>query len=140
MIHDALRSKPVLTRSRPKAYLLLPNQAYLVQKLETLGLVVRKTQEAQSLKVESFQVTDARRDPLPYEGVYRQKVQTRVAEKSMNFPVGSYIVELNQRRANLAVEVLEPESSNGFISFGVLEVEPGQELPIYRYLNESELN
>ena len=110
----------------------------LAQKLETLGLVVRKTQAPQSLKVESFLVTDARREPLRYEGVYRQKAQTKVIEKSIIFPKGSFIVELNQRRANLAVEAFI-QLSNGFVSFGVLEVESGQELPVYRYMNESDL-
>ena len=39
---------------------------------------------------------------------------------------------MNQKRANLIIEILEPEAPNSFVSFGVLETKLNQELPIYR--------
>jgi hypothetical protein len=39
----------------------------------------------------------------------------------------------------LAVEVLEPEAPNSFISFGVLETTLNAVLPIYRYLKTEKL-
>jgi hypothetical protein len=48
-------------------------------------------------------------------------------------------VYLNQRKSNLAVEVLEPEAPNSFVSFSVLPTAKDQELPVYRYLLKSNL-
>ena len=42
---------------------------------------------------------------------------------------------MNQRRANLVSEILEPEAPNSFVSFGVLKTEKDDILPIYRLLN-----
>jgi len=46
---------------------------------------------------------------------------------------------MNQPKSNLAVEVLEPEAPNSFVSFSVLKTELNQELPIYRYLAKTTL-
>jgi hypothetical protein len=39
---------------------------------------------------------------------------------------------MNQSNANMAMEVLEPEVKNSFITFEVIKTEQGAELPIYR--------
>ena len=49
-------------------------------------------------------------------------------------PAGSALVQLDQARGNLLPELLEPEAPNSFVSFGVLRVHDGDELPIYRTL------
>lgn len=136
MIHDALRSEATLIRQRPTSYLLLPSQAKLAEKLKILGLEVSELEGAQRLSVEGYQVTQYSRAPLVYEGMLQQKVDANLVKKSMDFPVGTFVVKLDQPRANLAVEVLEPEATNSFVSFGVLETEQGQELPVYRCMEE----
>jgi hypothetical protein len=55
------------------------------------------------------------------------------------FPLGSFIIYMNQPKSNLAIEVLEPEAPNSFVSFSVLQTAINQELPIYRYLAKTTL-
>jgi hypothetical protein len=49
------------------------------------------------------------------------------------FPAGSFVVKLNQKYANYAVILLEPESENGFVNMAVTKTAQGKELPYYRF-------
>ena len=136
---DAWQTKPSLTRTRPTAYILMPTQENLVEKLKILGLQVQQLKNALEVEVENYMVTDYRKDAEKTEGVFRQNVSTNIKVVKRNFPQGSYVVYMNQPNSNLAVEVLEPEAPNSFVSFSVLETELNQELPIYRYLAKNNL-
>ena len=132
-------TKPTLTRERPTAYILLPDQTILVEKLKVLGLDVQQLKAPVNVEVENYIVSDYEKEPEKYEGVYRQKVSTKTSKVTRSFPAGTFIVYMNQRKSNLALEVLEPEAANSFVSFSVLQTASGQELPVYRYLSTSNL-
>jgi hypothetical protein len=131
-LRDALASEATLTRERPYAYLLLPEAAAQAERLRILGVDVEELSAPRTLAVERYVVTHYARDPHPYEGVVPQTVKTEVSAVDVDFPEGTFIVRMDQPRANLAAEVLEPETSNGFVGFGVLKTNKGDELPIYR--------
>ena len=44
---------------------------------------------------------------------------------------GTFVVPMDQRKSNLAVETLEPEMLSGFLRFNVIE--PNDIQKIYRY-------
>lgn len=138
-IHDALRATPSLTRKRPQAYLLLPTEKHLADKLKTLGLAVEELALPKTVNVEAYTVTAYKRKAEKTEGFREQQVSTAVAAKDTEFPKGTYIVYLDQKNAKIATEILEPENDNGFIKFEVLKTEKGRELPVYRYLNNQKL-
>ena len=140
ILRNALESQAVLSRERPTAYLILPEEKELVKKLKILGLHVQKLQEDKSITVESFKVTEYYKDLHKYEGVHRQEISTAVTTLNKEFPEGTSIVYLDQRFANLAVATLEPEAPNSFISFNVLTTALGQELPYYRYMKSKKFN
>ena len=119
---------------RPKAYLILPEQKALIEKLTILGLEVEQVKEETSYEVESYLVTEYRIDLERYEGVHRQYVSTETNVITKPFPEGTYILSLNQPKGNLGIEVLEPEAPNSFVRFEVLETALGEELPVYRLM------
>lgn len=133
-VRDAWESSPVLKRARPSAYLILPSEAAVIEKLQILGLQLNVLAETDTFYVESYTVTDYERAPEKYEGVFQQNVTTRTTWVEKSFPPGTYILNLNQDKANLAIEVLEPEAPNSFVSFAVIETSQGAELPVYRYM------
>jgi hypothetical protein len=49
------------------------------------------------------------------------------------------VVYLGENPPGLAVEVLEPEADNSFISFSIIETSEGSVLPIYRYMTPTKL-
>lgn len=138
-VKDAWNSTAVLSRARPNAYLILPEQKAVIDRLKTLGLKVETLQKQHTIEVEVYSVIEYQKDAEKYEGVNKQEVQTEITVASKTFPEGTCIVYLNQPKANLAIEVLEPEAPNSFVSFDVLETALGMELPIYRYMKTETL-
>ncbi|WP_296316206.1 M14 family metallopeptidase [Winogradskyella sp. UBA3174] len=135
-IRDALRSKPKLVRKRPAAYIIDANQKEIIEKLKILGAKIDILENDNEIEVETYRVSEYKRDTKKYEKIKLQTVETTIETKKILFPKGTYKVNLNQRKANIILEVLEPEAPNSFVSFGVLETEKGKVLPIYRITNE----
>ena len=138
-VHDALQSTPELQRTRPTAYVILATEVLLIEKLKVLGQKLEELTEEQSIEIEKYIVTEYTKDAAKYEGVHRQNVKTEIKNSSKVFPKGTYLLYLDQPKANLAIEVLEPEADNSFVSFNVLPTNEGDELPVYRYLLNKKL-
>jgi hypothetical protein len=134
-IRDALKSKPGLVRKRPRAYIIAMDQKELIGKLKTLGVRFETLIEDEEIKVETYTVSKYKRDSKKYEKMNLQIVETTIQKKTILFPKGSFKIRMNQRKANIIIEVLEPEAPNSFVSFGVLETEKDKILPIYRVTN-----
>ncbi len=139
VIHNALQSRATFKRIRPTAYLLLPSETAAAEKLKTLGVAVHELTEEKSIEVEAYTISKYKRESYAYEGIHPQEVETIIESQKVLFPKGSYVVLLNQERSNLAVSVLEPEVSSGFVHFEVIKAALGQELPVYRYTKAEEL-
>lgn len=140
VVRDAWQSTAKLSRARPTAYILLPENTALVARLKTLGLEVLSLDSPQSLEVESYTVSEYQQEAEEYEGVHRQELQCELKTESLEIPAGSFVVYMDQKHANLAIEVLEPEAPNSFVSFSVFETKAGAQLPYYRYLSNKKLH
>lgn len=138
-VNNALKCTPVLERKRPIAYLILPEQKILVDKLIILGLKVEELAENKKIKVESYTVSSIYINPDEEEGYNSQKAETSISNIEKSFPKGTFIVYLDQKNSKMASEVLEPESENGFVKFETIKVIKNQELPIYRYLTNEKI-
>jgi len=136
ILHDALKSTATLSRSRPMGYVLLPGHAELVEKLNALGFKLTELSQPSTFTVENYTITSYDEEQEKYEGTHRQNVGTEIKKLSKEFPAGSQVLLMDQPRSNLAIEIIEPEATNSFVSFGLLKVESGTELPIYRLQSE----
>lgn len=134
-IRDALKSKPKTTRLRPKAYIIDKSEIGIIDKLKILGITIETLNRSKEFKVETYTITEYQRDSEKYEKMNLQTVEAKLSENNILFPEGTFIIWMNQTRANLILEVLEPEAPNSFVSFGVLETEKEKTLPIYRLIN-----
>lgn len=116
---DATHCHPVIVRKRPEAYVLGDTCINAVRILRTLGVKVEQTTAPITFKVEQYII-----------GAPREEAQTVKIGKKL-FPAGCYIVPLNQKYANYAVTLLEPESINGFVASGVINANNGR-TEVYR--------
>jgi hypothetical protein len=134
-INDAWNAKPTQVRSRPKAYFIEANETEIIEKLKVLGIDIVYLTDDKSHDVEVYKVKSYTRQSLPYEKMKLQTVTVELQTETRTFPKGTAMVLMNQRRANIVPEVLEPEAPSSFISFGVLRTTKDAILPIYRLLN-----
>lgn len=139
VVRDAFFSTSTLSRSRPHAYIILPGNDEVLSRLSILGISLTTIESAKEIEVETYTVSSYIKAVEKYEGVFMQSVKTNIQTETVEIPAGSTLVYMDQDKANLAVEVLEPEASNSFISFNVLPTSLGSRLPIYRYLIKENL-
>ena len=130
---DAMQPQPTLTRKRPKAYILPADCIEAVEKLRTLGIEVEELTRPRKATVEVYTVPQVQRGSL-WEKIYPTKVKTETETRKCLLPAGSYLIPLKQKNGNLAATLLEPESSNGFVNFQVIEAAEGKELPVARLI------
>jgi hypothetical protein len=132
---SASNVNPALVRKRPMAYYLDEDQKILVEKMRILGVEVYQLEKDEEKITESFTITYYDKDYKKYEQMNQQEVEAKITKENKTFKKGTYKVMMNQKRANLVIELLEPEAPNSFVSFGLLKTEKGATLPIYRILN-----
>ncbi len=136
-ISDAKGSTPTLIRQRPQAYLLDKSLEHLIPKIEALGIKVNKIFQTQKFDVEAYVIKSFEKDAMPYEKLIMQTVETELQPKNIEAAIGSYLIEVNQKNAPLLFEVLEPEASSSFVSFGLIKTQLNDVLPIYRVVNKN---
>ncbi|MEQ8910266.1 MAG: M14 family zinc carboxypeptidase [Vicingaceae bacterium] len=131
---DALKSKPSMERERATAYLIPKEQEVIIEKLSILGLELNRLPTAAKLEVQTYTVSEYEKDPEKFEDIHVQTVTTKLKTEQIAFPEGTAVLLMNQAKSNLAIEVLEPETQNSFVSYQVLPTELEDKLPIYRYV------
>lgn len=131
-VNDALLPIATLSRNRPSAYILNPGCSKEVEILKILGVVAEKLDKPLTVQVEAYTISNYIEDKIKWEGIFPVTVESTIALVEKTFPVGSYVVKLNQKNANYAVILLEPESENGFVNSAVTKTAKGRELPFYR--------
>ena len=134
-VYDALLPIATLTRKRPVAYILSPECSKEAGILRIFGLTVTETDKQMTVPVISYTTSSYIIDKEKWEGIYPVTVQTKISQIQKSFPTGSFIVKLDQKNANYAVILLEPESENGFVNMAITKTSLGEQLPFYRLEN-----
>ena len=132
IIHDKLNATAIDIRERPKAYLIKSDQYDVIEKLKLLVLKLEGVDEKVNYTVEQYVIEDYFKEKMKYEGVYMQKVKAKTEKINLDVDSSWLILDMTQRKSNLAIEVLAPEAPNSFVSYSVIPTFLGDVLPIYR--------
>ena len=132
IIHDKLNATAIDIRERPKGYLIKSDQYDVIEKLKLLGLKLEGIDEKVNYSVEQYVIEDYFKEKMKYEGVYMQKVKAKTEKINLDVDSSWLILDMTQRKSNLAIEVLEPEAPNSFVTYSVIPTFKGDVLPIYR--------
>lgn len=131
-LRDALQSSPKLIRPMPEGYYILPEWKLLVDKIRLFGLKADSLEKSTRTFVQRYTILEHKSEPEKEEKMTRQEVQTQLDSVEMELPAGTYFIRMEQQAAMILPELLEPEASNSFVSFGVLPLKQGMVLPIFR--------
>ena len=114
-------SRPTLTLKRPSAYWVPSYRKDLIERLKLHGLTVEPLAAAKTLPVEMLRLTDPKIATKANEGRVQISV-TQVAPETRDwtFPTGSVRVPTDQPLGDLAVLLLEPQSSESFFAWGMV--------------------
>ena len=137
VLYNGLKCEKVQTRKRPKYYIIEKDLSIVADKLSILGLDIDTLKFDELLEVESYNIISQSESPTLFQGFYENIVTAQIENKNLVFEKGTFIVPMNQRRSNLAVETLEPEMLSGFLRFNVIQ--PDDISKIHRYVLNKEL-
>lgn len=135
-IRDAENLSPELVRPRPAGYVLEASCQKELEILSLLGLQVEQLKKKKKYSVESFIINDYKEANDEWEKIKTVSSKAEIFKQKKVFAKGSYYVDLQQKNANYAVSLLEPESLNGFISYRVSMASLGDTLNFHRVIKK----
>lgn len=132
----AIYQRPLQTRPLPEAYYILPDQYRAVRVLQNMGVEITMLPVKETVLVEAHTVTSLRESSNDVGGVYPLRARVVTEKKEMELPAGTFRVDSKQKNIRAATVLLEPESSNGFVNYRVIEVEKGKPVPVFRGIKQ----
>ncbi len=112
--------EPALTVTLPSAYLIPRQMHSTIRLLARHGVQMQAIDTAQTLKAAStYRFSDVVYAPQPFEGRVRIASMTaRPVNEDLAFPAGSVLVRMNQPRAHLIANLLEPMAPDSMVRIG----------------------
>jgi len=103
----------------PAAYLVPAGWPQVIAKLKLHGLRVETTTQPLTLAVQRYQIDDPQWASTPFEGhLMLRKFVAKTENATLTFPLGSAVVRMDQRAANVAVNLLEPDAPDSLLRWG----------------------
>jgi murein tripeptide amidase MpaA len=139
MLEYALFS-PTRSVKAPRAY-LFPKDNLLVQKCLQHGIIVEELLTDTTIEVDEFTTEKIERSTRIFQGHIESNVTGKYKTINKSFPTGSILIRTNQPLGRLVCYLLEPESTDGLITWNFLEshLEIGKSLPIYKVMKRQNL-
>jgi hypothetical protein len=112
---------PTKSVTLPAAYIVPAGWTQVLEKIAEHGLDIERLSKTVTLDVQRYRLDDPLWATAPFEGRLMLKSFKMNSENvTMEFPAGSVIVRLDQRAANVAVHLLEPEAPDSLLHWGFL--------------------
>ncbi|MCP4726872.1 MAG: M14 family metallopeptidase [bacterium] len=107
--------EPDVERTVPRGYIFPAELSAVAEKLRMHGIEVRTLENIVSAEGEEFIIESFVQSGREYQGHKMVTMQGSFISRSLNFPPGTYYVDLAQPLASLAFYMLEPESDDGLV-------------------------
>ncbi|MFI4969396.1 MAG: M14 family metallopeptidase [Lysobacterales bacterium] len=106
----------------PAAYLVPAAWPQIAAKLHEHGIRFERIGRSLKLAVQRYQLGVPRWNDTPFEGRHLLRDFTLASENAdMEFPSGAILVPLDQRAANVAVNLLEPRAADSLLRWGFFD-------------------
>lgn len=112
---------PDLSITPPAAYVIPPQWAVIIGKLDAHGIAYRRTEAPMTIEATGYQLDEPRWADKPFEGhLMLRDFTLRSIGRKVTLPAGSVIVPMDQRAANVAIQLLEPQAPDSLLRWGYL--------------------
>jgi hypothetical protein len=113
-----LNTIPGIELRRPKAYWVPVTTPEVIARLKLHGVLFDTQPQATTEKLEMYRLVDPAPTAQPFEGRHLVTTKVKPETRTETFPAGSVRVPTDQPLGDLVVALLEPESSDSFLSWG----------------------
>ncbi|MGL5788176.1 MAG: M14 family zinc carboxypeptidase [Bacteroidales bacterium] len=135
-VTDAMNATVEKARELPEQYLILPGETEARKALDNMGIGYEIMPETRTMKVESYLIKSTENESQSFKTFTPVRVKTQIRTKEVTFPEGTIVIDTHQDKVRLLSLMLEPESSNGFVNYRLIEAIEGKELPVYRVMSK----
>lgn len=116
------RYNPVLTVTKPWAYVIPQAWSDMVDKLKYNGITVYRLEKDTDIMVETYYIENAERSERSNQGHYvNRNVKVRTVNQVMPYYEGDYIVITNQHANKYIIEMLEPLAPNSYFAWNYFD-------------------
>lgn len=106
----------------PAAYVIPAQWTVLIGKLDAHGIHYVRLDRALALHAEGYQLDKPTWASKPFEGhLMLRDFSLGATERDVKLPAGSVIVPMDQRAANVAINLLEPQAPDSLLHWGFLD-------------------
>jgi murein tripeptide amidase MpaA len=113
---------PDLSITPPAAYVVPGEWTAIIEKLDAHGIAYRRIGHSmKEVQAEAYQLDQPQWSSEPFEGhLMLRSFSLHAVPTEVTLSPGSVIVPLNQRAANVAIELLEPQAPDSLLRWGYL--------------------
>jgi hypothetical protein len=112
---------PDLSITPPAAYVVPAQWTAIIDKLDAHGIRYQRIDRPVTIHAEGYQLDDPSWAGKPFEGrLMLRDFTQRTVPREVTLPAGSVIVPLDQRTANVAINLLEPQAPDSLLHWGFL--------------------
>jgi hypothetical protein len=105
----------------PAAYVVPAQWTGIIDKLDAHGIVYRRLDRVRKTSASGYQLDHPQWAGKPFEGhLMLRDFTIAPVRRDVELPAGSVIVPMNQRAANVAIELLEPQAPDSLLHWGYL--------------------
>jgi hypothetical protein len=112
---------PELSITPPAAYAVPAQWTAIIDKLDAHGIRYQHIDQTVTIHAEGYQLDDPSWATKPFEGhLMLRDFTLHTVPREVTLPAGSVIVPLDQRTANVAINLLEPQAPDSLLHWGFL--------------------
>jgi hypothetical protein len=112
---------PDLSITPPAAYVVPAQWTAIIDKLDAHGIRYSRIDHPLTIHAEGYQLDDPTWANKPFEGhLMLRDFTLHAVPREVTLPAGSVIVPLDQRGANVAIQLLEPQAPDSLLHWGYL--------------------
>jgi hypothetical protein len=116
------RLLPDLSVAPPAAYVVPAQWTTVIDRLDAHGIAYRRLDHAVTITAEGYQLDAPRWATRPFEGhLMLRGFRLGTVRRTVTLPPGSAVVPMDQRAANVAIELLEPQAPDSLLQWGDLD-------------------
>lgn len=105
----------------PAAYVVPVQWTSIIEKLDAHGIRYTRLKQARTVHAEGYQLDDPAWASKSFEGhLMLRDFTLQTTERDVMLPAGSIIVPMDQRTANVAINLLEPQAPDSLLHWGFL--------------------
>ncbi len=106
---------------QPAAYVIPAQWTTIIDKLDAHGIAYQRIDKPTRIHAEGYQLDHPQWADKPFEGhLMLRKFDLHSVQRDVELPAGSVVVPLNQRTANVAINLLEPQAPDSLLQWGFL--------------------